>query len=143
MHNLSNDQIQLIKSSWTHVIAYSDKAGEVFYRHFFALAPQAQALFQNDLEKQNHKLLATISLIVAKLPKIEQIHEELRGLAHRHNKYGAKIEYFAPFGKAFMAMLAEVMAGGWSDEMQAVWLQVFQIISQAMVADMSQDLANL
>ncbi|MCU0447576.1 MAG: globin domain-containing protein [Microscillaceae bacterium] len=136
MLKLTNEQIWLIKSSWTHVIAYSDKAGDLFYRHFFALAPPAQDLFKDNLEIQNRKLLAAISLIVAKLPKIEHIEEELHSLSQRHRKYGVRPEYFEAFGKAFMNMLAEVMGEAWSDEMREIWEQVYQTMSEAIIKDM-------
>jgi nitric oxide dioxygenase len=136
LKTLNPHQIEMLKDSWAHVLAYSEKAGNIFYPHFFSLIPEAQTLFENNIQSQDKKLISAITLMVTKISKLENIHDEVIQLAKRHLQYGVKPEYFEPFGIAFLKMLEEVMGDKWSSELADTWLYVYQVIADAMIDNM-------
>jgi hemoglobin-like flavoprotein len=137
-NELSLNQIDLIKNSWGKVIIYSEQAGEAFYTHLFAKAPNLVSLFKTNIKAQDRKLIYAVTLLITKINKLDNIREEVRSLAKRHQHYGVKSEYFHIFGEAFMDMLARVLQSNWSDEMQLAWKTLYGIIAQAMVDEMSE-----
>jgi hemoglobin-like flavoprotein len=133
---VNSSQIQIIKDSWGILIAYSDKAADIFYTTFFELLPESKALFKDDMQSQSRKLLNAITLMVAKLDKLDMLHEDLKYLSKRHITYGVKVEYFAPFQIAFMQMLKTVFEDKWTFVMEDAWQNLLAMMSNAMKDDM-------
>lgn len=133
---ISASQIRLIKDSWGLLIAYSDKAAGVFYPTFFELLPEAKALFKGDEQSQSKKLLNAITLMIAKLDKLDQLHEDLKYLSKRHIAYGVKTAYFTAFQVAFMRMLEAVLKDKWNADLENAWQNVLTMIVNAIKDDM-------
>jgi hypothetical protein len=55
---------------------------DLFYRRFFALAPDAQHLFPSDMERQRLKLMDTIAAIVGALDERELFQSIIRRLEY-------------------------------------------------------------
>ncbi|MCU0443311.1 MAG: globin domain-containing protein [Microscillaceae bacterium] len=134
---LTQEEQKMIRNSWGKIITHSQETGEAFYRHFFALRPDLEVLFPTDLKLQTHKLLAAVTILVTKMDKAEHIREEVQKLAHRHTKYGVEPAYFAVFGEAFVLALAEILASIWNEPLKKAWQSAFQMIAEAMIAEMS------
>ena len=45
-------QVELVQSSFEHVLPIADAAGLLFYERIFTLAPEARALFGDDIAPQ-------------------------------------------------------------------------------------------
>ncbi|MCU0447577.1 MAG: globin domain-containing protein [Microscillaceae bacterium] len=136
-YELTPHQVDLIKNSWGKVIIYSEQAGEAFYTHLFAKAPELVSLFKTNIKAQDRKLIYAVTLLITKINKLDNIREEVRSLAKRHTLYGVKPEYFQVFGEAFMDMLDRVLQSNWNEDMQLAWRTLYGIIAQAIIDEMS------
>ncbi|EAY28256.1 globin domain-containing protein [Microscilla marina] len=130
---MTTQDINLVRNSWVSVLAHRDEAGDIFYNYLFKQNPQVKRLFQSNTHIQNQKLMSSITLIVTKLNKLDNIKEEVKFLAKRHVNYQVKPAYFTAFGNAFLYMLAQVLGNAWTHEMKTAWKKVYQLISQAMI----------
>src|SRR6266436_7606010 len=64
-------QIQLVRQSFDAIWSVRRELAAQFYRRFFELAPDAEGLFRNDMERQYLKLMDMIAAIVGTLDKRE------------------------------------------------------------------------
>lgn len=131
--SMTTQDIELVRNSWVSVLAHRDEAGDFFYNHLFSQSPQMKGLFKSDTRTQNQKLMSSITLIVTKLNKLDNIKAEVEFLAKRHINYQVKPAYFTVFGNAFFYMLAHILGNNWTDEMEIAWNKVYELISQAMI----------
>src|SRR5215467_11628499 len=75
-------QADLIRRSFDAIWPVRRKIASRFYRCFFKLAPDAQRLFPNDMERQHLKLMDMIAAIVGALDEHELFQSIIRhGLA--------------------------------------------------------------
>ena len=131
---MNQKQIQLVKQSWSYVITRSDEAGELFYSRLFEVAPDLKHLFSEDIKTQARKLMSMVTLIVSKLDKLDMITTDIKSLASRHGRYGAKKEHYAVVGECLVWTLKAGLEGQnrWSEETEEAWLAVYKILSNAM-----------
>lgn len=131
---MNEKQIQLVKQSWSYVITRSDEAGELFYSRLFEVAPHLKHLFKADIKSQARKLMSMVTLIVSKLDKLDTINNDIKSLAARHGKYGAKKEHYAVVGQCLVWTLKSGLEGQnrWNKETEEAWLAVYKALSEAM-----------
>lgn len=130
---MNSNQIQLVKESWGFVIVKSDEAGELFYSRLFEVAPGVRHLFKGDVKEQSRKLMSMVTLVVSKLDKLDTIITDIKNLAVRHNKYGAKAEHYAVVGECLIWTLKAGLAERWTKQMEEAWLAVYTVLANAMV----------
>jgi hemoglobin-like flavoprotein len=130
---MNAQQIQLVKESWSYVIVKSDEAGEIFYSRLFEVAPGVRHLFKGEVKEQSRKLMSMITYVIAKLDKLDTILDEIKGLATRHNKYGAQKEHYAVVGECLIHTLKTGLGSKWNSETQAAWLAVYGVLANAMI----------
>ena len=68
---LSDNERELIRSSFRLAARNRREAAARFYEILFEQAPEARALFVNDLEQQGAELMSKLGLIVAELQNIQ------------------------------------------------------------------------
>jgi hemoglobin-like flavoprotein len=132
---MNANQIALVKESWSYVIVKSDEAGQLFYSRLFEVAPGVQHLFKGDPKEQSRKLMSMITVIVSKLDNLETILDDIRSLASRHNKYGAKKEHYAVVGACLIWTLKTGLGDRWTKSMEEAWGCVYQVLSDAMIVN--------
>lgn len=137
---MNSTQIQLVKDSWGYVIVKSDLAGQLFYSRLFEVAPGVRHLFKGDVKEQSRKLMSMITLIVTKLDKLDTVVDDIRSLAVRHNKYGAKKEHYAVVGECLLWTLKEGLGERWNRETEEAWTAVYEVLANAMI--MNQEAAQ-
>lgn len=135
---MTTEEIELVRNSWANVLAHREEAGNIFHKTLFGLSPEVRDLFKTDLKTQNQKLMSSITLIVTKLNKLDNIREEVKFLAKRHINYQVKPDYFNAFGKAFIAMLANTLGNlnEWTPAMEMAWTKVYRLVSEAMIGEL-------
>jgi hemoglobin-like flavoprotein len=129
---MKEEQIQLVKKTWSYAIVKSDEAGETFYKRLFEVAPDVKHLFSEDIKVQSRKLMHMITYIVTKLDKLDTIVEEINSLARRHRKYGAKPEHYAVVGECLIYTLKTGLGERWNKETEDAWVAVYTVLSRAM-----------
>lgn len=130
---MNAQQIQLVKETWGFVIVKSDEAGELFYSRLFEVAPGVRHLFKGEVKEQSRKLMSMVTYVIAKLDKLDTILAEIKSLAQRHNKYGAKKEHYAVVGECLIYTLKTGLGDRWNAQVEGAWLAVYSILSNAMI----------
>lgn len=130
-------QIQLVKESWGYVIVKSDEAGQLFYSRLFEVAPGVKHMFKGDIKEQSRKLMSMVTLIVSKLDKLDTIVTDIKSLATRHGKYGAKKEHYAVVGECLIWTLEKGLGDRWKKETQEAWQAVYKVLADAMISSQS------
>lgn len=132
---MNAQQIQLVKESWGYVIVKSDEAGQLFYSRLFEVAPGVRHMFKGDIKEQSRKLMNMVTLIVSKLDKLDTIIDDIKSLASRHNKYGAKKEHYAVVGQCLIWTLKTGLGTRWTKQTEEAWLAVYEVLADAMIAN--------
>lgn len=132
---MTEAQINIIKSTWIRIGAFSEDFGRFFYPKLFAYYPEIEALFKERQEIQGRKLFMLVALVVTKLDKLDHLQEELYNLAKRHITYNVRPEYFAMFGKVFVEGINEMLKNPKTEVLDA-WKTLYELVAHAMIADM-------
>jgi hemoglobin-like flavoprotein len=99
---LTPEQTELVRQSFDAIWPVRRKLADEFYRRFFELAPDAQSLFQSDMERQYLKLMDMIAAIVGTLDKREMFQSIISHSGRQHAQFGAKPLHFAALGDALI-----------------------------------------
>jgi hemoglobin-like flavoprotein len=132
---MTTKQIELIKSSWSLVAAIDPQTvGSLFYNRLFEIAPEVKHMFnRTTVPEQSKKLLATLSFVIAKLDRLEDIIDEVAKLAQRHIQYGVKEEHYTAVGTALLWTLEKGLENNWNEELKEAWTVCYITLSSAMI----------
>lgn len=130
---MNDSKIILIKNSWYYLANHTENAGEYFYEVLFEMAPSVRSLFKPDIHGQAKKLVVMLSYVVSKLHSLEEIEDQIKGLAQRHAHYGARPEHYQVVGQALLAMLEHKLAEQWNEPTKEAWIEAYTILSGAMI----------
>lgn len=135
---MTEAKIHRIRYSWGRIVAYREKAGQVFYGKLFALAPDLRPLFEQNVEVQNKKLILAVTVIVSKLNKLENLEQEMHWLGRMHRGFDLQALHFELFSKSFLEMLRVISRDLWDEATEEAWQELLEIISQAMLKELTQ-----
>lgn len=130
---MTNNQISLIQASWKQLAATAPDAGQHFYQKLFELAPSVRHLFKTDIHDQAKKLVTMLSFVVAKLKNLDEIQDQIKGLAQRHAGYGAQPAHYEAVGQALIWMLEHELGEQWNQPTKMAWIEAYTILSSAMI----------
>ncbi|HTH07491.1 MAG TPA: globin family protein [Ilumatobacteraceae bacterium] len=136
-------QVQLVQSSFEHVLPIVDVAGMLFYERIFTLAPEARALFGDDIALQATRTMGALKTAVDGLGDIDQIVPFLVRLGARHVRYGVVPEHFDLVGGALLWTLEQGLGEGFTPEVRDAWAATFAVVAQTMLIGMEQAQADL
>jgi hemoglobin-like flavoprotein len=136
-------QVELVQSSFQRVLPIADVAGLLFYERIFTLAPEARALFGDDIALQASRTMAAIKTAVDGLDDIAQIAPFLIRLGARHVRYGVVPAHFDLVGGALLWTLEQGLGEAFTPEVHDAWAAAFTIIADAMLIGMEQAAAKL
>ena len=136
-------QVQLVQSSFQHVLPIADVAGLLFYERIFTLAPEARALFGDDIALQASRTMAAVKTAVDGLDDIEHVAPFLVRLGARHVRYGVVPAHFDLVGEALLWTLEQGLGESFTPEVHDAWAAAFGVIARAMLAGMEQAAAKL
>jgi hemoglobin-like flavoprotein len=130
---MTEQQILLVKNSWSYVVVQSEEAGQLFYQRLFEVAPAVRHLFKGDSKEQARKLMNMVTLIVTKLEKMDDIMNEIKLLAQRHAHYGAEPAHYLVVGECLLWTLEKGLGEKWNSETRQAWVTVYSTLSGAMI----------
>lgn len=130
---ITEKQIVLVKNSWSYVVTDTEAAGKLFYQRLFEVAPGVRNLFQGEIKFQARKLMNMVTLIVTKLHKLDEIMDEVKSLAVRHNRYGAEPAHYEVVGQCLLWTLEKGLGDKWNEETHQAWAAVYGVLSDAMI----------
>lgn len=135
---MTDSKIIIIKNSWFYIVNNTENAGEYFYEVLFELDPTLKSMFKTKTDEQSKKLVTMLSYVISKLNVLDEIMPQIEGLAQRHTKYGVSPEHYQVVGQALIQMLEYKLGNKWNEEIKAAWLEVYTILSGAMIQSTSE-----
>jgi nitric oxide dioxygenase len=133
---MTPEQIQLVQTSFAALTGPGHELSlvERFYDQLFTDAPEARALFPDDLTEQRKKLAEALAMVVRSVTEPELLVPRLRRLGARHVGYGATADHYPVVGAALLQALAAEAGDDWTDELAAAWTAAFTVVSETMLA---------
>jgi len=136
-------QVALVQSSFAHVLPIADAAGMMFYERIFTLAPEARALFGDDIALQASRTMGAVKTAVDGLDDIDQVAPFLLRLGARHVRYGVRPEHFDLVGGALLWTLEQGLGDLFTDDVREAWTAAYGVIAGTMRTGMEQAAAKL
>ena len=133
MSMLSENEITLVKNTWELITPVSQQMGEQFYKHLFAEHPELKILFKSHPKDQAMKLMFMLSYVVHRLDKENELREEIKKLAQRHNNYKAQTEHYEIIGSTLFWSLKNNLGNQWTRETEAAWKKAYRYIADLMI----------
>ncbi len=131
---LSNNEIQLVRSSFRAVLLESEHVADLFYRNLFEKAPETRVLFTTDISRQGDMLMSKLSVIVLELHNMHTLAPMLEGLALRHVAYGVKPEHYPVAGEILLQTFAEVLGDRFTPEIRRAWEKAYGEMAELMTS---------
>ena len=132
--NLTDKQIELIRTSHSKIVDQASKLGEAFYSDLFSRAPETRSLFREDLEGQGMRFMSAIHLIVDHLDDLEAMDQEIDKLAAGHAALPIKSEWYRDMQEALIDTFAVALGASFTNEMELAWRAAFGQVCDRMVA---------
>jgi nitric oxide dioxygenase len=129
---VSPHHIEIVQGSYELVEDRAEEVAAAFYGRLFAMAPELQAMFPDDLELQGEKLMRTLGVIVRGLDDFGMLVHVAAALAGRHVDYGVREEHYELAGDALLWALAESLGAELTPEIERAWTEVYGRISSTM-----------
>lgn len=132
--NLDEHQIDTIRATFLTLSADTRRAGDVFYKHLFGIAPDTRNLFVTDIELQGAKLMSTLALVVSQLQTWRDLEPVLEDLALRHLAYGVRRHHYQAVGAALQATLRDILQAAFTPEAETAWARAYDALADTMTA---------
>ncbi|ANM29338.1 hemin receptor [Acidobacteria bacterium Mor1] len=132
-HDMTEQQKQAVRESWSQVVPIADKAAELFYTRLFQLDPSLRHLFKGDMAEQGRKLTMTLNLAVKSLDRLDQLTPVLQDLGRRHVGYGVKDSHYAAVGAALLWTLEQGLGEAFTGEVHDAWAATYGLVSGVMM----------
>lgn len=132
---MTEEQVSLVKQSWKDFRNMDALIiGDVFYSKLFIDNPKLRKLFPESMKEQYRKLIDMLSVIVARLDKIDQLTEDVRALAKRHVQYGVRPAHYKLVGNALLWTLQRGLGNEWNPKVEDAWRSCYYELSSLMIA---------
>jgi hemoglobin-like flavoprotein len=141
---ITSQQIELVQSSFQHVLPIAEDAGEMLYQRIFVLAPETRALFGDDIRPQARRLMTAMSAAVNNLTDLDKLTPMLTKLGARHVRYGVRPEHFDVGGTALIWTLEAGLGDAFTPAVREAWEAAWNVVADAMLTGMrqSEELVN-
>jgi len=155
----SGSMMTTVQMSWVQVKELgTDTAGELFYKKFFAIQPEAKDLFpvsvrmryrdwtseeeESETDLNNSpalrklwaKVVDAVGSAVAGLQDIKKLAPQLQQLGMRHVGYGLKAEYWRVAEKVLVEVLQEGLQEKFTDDIRDAWVMVYGFMTAIMLS---------
>lgn len=135
-------QIELVQTSFKLLAPRGDEISEIFYNRLFVIAPQARALFPDDMASQREKLIQMLAFVVHRLHTVTEVIRPIENLGIRHSAYGTTAEHYPVVGEALLWTLKEVAGDAFDDELREAWTVAYGTMAQLMIDAASRSAAG-
>lgn len=130
---LTQDQIDRIRRTWSVALTAGPQTAQVFYAALFRIAPATKPLFKSDLEAQGAKLTDTLTFVVDHLDDMDAVLPAAKDLAIRHVSYGVTAKDYPPVGAALIEAFETLMGSDFSSGDRSAWIAAYDGLSAAMI----------
>ena len=129
---ISNEEVQLVQSSWKKVAPISETAADLFYGKLFELDPSVKPMFPDDMAEQKKKLMQTLAVCVNGLDDLEQILPAVEALGKRHLDYKVEDAHYETVGAALLWTLEQGLGDEFTAETREAWTKVYTALAATM-----------
>jgi hemoglobin-like flavoprotein len=130
---MTPEQTDLIRKSFDALWPVRRRVADLFYGRFFELAPDARALFPQDIARQQLKLMDMIAAIVGALDKREIFQSIISYSGRQHAQFGVRRTHFAAFGEALLWSLEQQFGTAFTPELKEAWSMLYDAVQSEMV----------
>ncbi|MCK5478874.1 MAG: hypothetical protein KAI44_08160, partial [Methylococcales bacterium] len=130
---ITEEQIDLVQSTWQKIVPVKDQTAELFYRKLFLTNPEVRPLFKGDIKAQGEKLVTSINLVVNSLNNLEHVVPALQEMGIRHIDYGVLPEHYDVVGSTLLWTLEQGLGADFTDEVKEAWTTAYGIIASTMI----------
>ena len=130
---MTREQVDLIRKSFDALWPVRRRFAEAFYSRFFELAPDAQRMFSDDMERQQLKLMDMIAAIVGALDKREIFQSIISHTGRQHARFGVERSHFAAFGDALIWSLEQQFGPAFALELKQAWITLYDAVQSEMI----------
>ena len=133
---------RLIKGSFVHVAANSERAMEHFYSRLFVRYPEIRSMFPFAMREHMERVFAALTRMVWSIDSPDSLASYLGELGRGHRKFGVKDRHYEPFLAVLLETVRHFNGHYWTDEIQGAWEAALHQVSSAMRAAATQDAAH-
>jgi hemoglobin-like flavoprotein len=130
---MTPDQVDLVRKSFDALWPVRQRLADLFYGRFFELAPDARALFPQDIARQQLKLMDMIAAIVGALDKREMFQSIITHSGRQHAQFGVKRTHFVAFGDALLWGLEHQFGAAFTPELKQAWSALYDEVQSEMI----------
>ena len=135
---MTKEQARIVRNTWISLQGVDPSLlGDVFYSRLFLKEPSLRKMFQVSRKEQAKKLIDMLDLIVSRLDRLNELGEDIRQLAIRHEGYGVKPGHYEDVRNALLWSLSKGLGKDWNPEVEAAWVACYTILTNAMLAAVS------
>ena len=131
---LTDEQKQLIRSSFAKIEPAIDLVAQVFFRKLFALNSSLRAKFSGPMEIQARKFAAAMKLTMITLNHDEELTPTLKLLGARHRQLGIRTRHYRMMAKALTWTLEQSLAKDYTRDTRAAWTALLDKITRTLTA---------
>ena len=123
----------LLQKSFIRILPKKEQFARAFYQNLFTHYPQVRPLFAyTDMNFQQSKLLAALTLVINNLKNVESLKPTLIELGQHHVQYHVKPEHYTMVKDTLLLTLGEFLEAMWTEELQIAWATSFDAVVQLM-----------
>jgi hemoglobin-like flavoprotein len=130
---MTPEQVALIQKSFDALWPIRRRFADTFYGRFFELAPDARALFPEDIARQQLKLMDMIAAIVGALDKREIFQSIISYSGRQHAQFGVKRSHFDAFRDALIWALEQQFGAAFTSELKQAWIALYNAVQGEMI----------
>ena len=129
---MTNEEIELVKSSWAKVVPISDVAAGLFYSKLFEIDPSLRSMFPENMDEQGKKLMKMINTAVNGLDRLDEIVPAVQALGERHVDYGVTDAHYDTVAEALIWTLGQGLGEAFTDDVKSAWVTTYTILADTM-----------
>ena len=131
---MTEAEIRIVKQSWKTLRAIDPAiVGDLFYSKLFMATPSLRNMFPKKMDDQYNKLMDMLSVIIARLDRIDELSADIAAMARRHVHYGVRPAHYKLVGNALIWTLKQGLGQDWTPEVEKAWTKCYSLLSGVMI----------
>lgn len=131
---MTEAEIRLVKQSWRTLRAIDPTiVGDLFYSKLFMANPSLRNMFPKNMDDQYRKLMDMLSVIIARLDRIDELNDDIAAMARRHVHYGVRPAHYKLVGNALLWTLRQGLGQDWTLDVEQAWTKCYSNLSDTMM----------
>jgi hemoglobin-like flavoprotein len=121
-----------LQASLNLLLKDEDHFAKLFYEKVFSIAPEARALFRNNMTDQGRLLTHMLGGIVYSLSRPKHLKTGLKKLGQSHVKYGVRAAHYPIVKQAMIDTIDEVLGENKTEKSIDAWNNAFDFVIDTM-----------